>query len=94
MDRESNPVCQFHPGGPVFHEGYKFWGCCKKRVINFDDFLNQKGCAEGEHCWTLREKPAPENVKEDLLTEVKEVHEIRPPLNYTERPDVNSQLVS
>jgi len=25
--------------GPVFHEGLKGWGCCDKKVIDFDDFM-------------------------------------------------------
>merc|ERR1711972_251430 len=39
--------CKFHPGGPIFHEGLKGWSCCKKRVIDFNDFLNIPGCTVG-----------------------------------------------
>ena len=24
--------CQFHPGAPFFHEGFKGWTCCDKKV--------------------------------------------------------------
>ena len=48
-------VCVFHPGVPVFHDAMKVrlcilllfiyfslkgWSCCKKRCIDFTDFLN------------------------------------------------------
>ena len=37
---ESQP-CVFHPGNPVFHEGFKFWSCCEKRTTDFNAFLEQ-----------------------------------------------------
>eukprot|EP00043_Microstomoeca_roanoka_P029136 m.20953 g.20953 ORF g.20953 m.20953 type:complete len:346 (-) comp8994_c0_seq1:165-1202(-) len=44
--------CLFHPGEPVFHEGYKYWSCCpKKKTYEFDEFLEFKGCSTGKHCW-------------------------------------------
>jgi CHORD len=44
-------LCLYHPGFPVFHEGMKFWSCCIKRTSDFDEFLKQKGCETGRHCW-------------------------------------------
>ncbi|XP_070710494.1 cysteine and histidine-rich domain-containing protein 1 [Pempheris klunzingeri] len=44
-------VCVHHPGAPVFHEGYKYWSCCCIRTIDFNAFLDQKGCTTGKHCW-------------------------------------------
>jgi len=41
--------CNYHPGMPVFHEGEKYWSCCKKKTISFIDFLSMPGCATG-HC--------------------------------------------
>ncbi|KAG1382151.1 hypothetical protein G6F61_002529 [Rhizopus arrhizus] len=41
--------CQFHEGAPVFHEGLKGWSCCKKRVSDFDEFLQIPGCSFGLH---------------------------------------------
>lgn len=34
----------FHPGAPVFHEGSKGYTCCKRRVLEFDQFLRIEGC--------------------------------------------------
>nr|XP_061817104.1 cysteine and histidine-rich domain-containing protein 1-like isoform X1 [Nerophis lumbriciformis] len=44
-------VCTHHCGGPVFHEGYKYWSCCCIKTIDFNAFLDQKGCTTGKHCW-------------------------------------------
>lgn len=42
--RPDNEGCIYHPGQAVFHEGSKGWTCCKRRVLEFDDFLNIEGC--------------------------------------------------
>ncbi|XP_008316937.1 cysteine and histidine-rich domain-containing protein 1 isoform X2 [Cynoglossus semilaevis] len=44
-------ICTYHPGAPVFHEGYKFWSCCSIKTIDFNAFLDQKGCSTGKHRW-------------------------------------------
>ncbi|XP_044040479.1 cysteine and histidine-rich domain-containing protein 1 isoform X2 [Siniperca chuatsi] len=44
-------VCTHHPGAPVFHEGYKYWSCCCIKTVDFNAFLDQKGCSTGKHCW-------------------------------------------
>ncbi|XP_073331172.1 cysteine and histidine-rich domain-containing protein 1 [Pagrus major] len=44
-------VCTHHPGGPVFHEGYKYWSCCCIKTTDFNAFLDQKGCTTGKHRW-------------------------------------------
>ncbi|KAI9656734.1 MAG: hypothetical protein M1821_003373 [Bathelium mastoideum] len=36
--------CVHHPGVPIFHEGSKGYSCCKRRVLEFDEFLNMPGC--------------------------------------------------
>lgn len=36
--------CVFHPGVPIFHEGSKGYSCCKRRVLEFDQFLKLEGC--------------------------------------------------
>lgn len=46
-----NTVCIYHPGVPIFHEGLKYWSCCKKRTTEFNDFLAQIGCSQGKHVW-------------------------------------------
>ena len=33
-----------HPGAPIFHEGSKGWSCCKRRVMEFDQFMKIEGC--------------------------------------------------
>lgn len=43
--------CIYHPGVPIFHEGLKFWSCCRKRTTDFNAFLNQVGCEVGNHVW-------------------------------------------
>lgn len=52
VDENSNKdLCEYHSGGPVFHEGYKYWSCCKKRTSDFAEFLKQSGCKKGDHNW-------------------------------------------
>uniref|UniRef100_A0A3B4X7S0 Zgc:92429 n=1 Tax=Seriola lalandi dorsalis TaxID=1841481 RepID=A0A3B4X7S0_SERLL len=48
-------VCTHHPGAPVFHEGYKYWSCCCIRTIDFNAFLDQKGCTTGKHRWVPKQ---------------------------------------
>lgn len=40
--------CVHHPGVPVFHEGSKGYTCCKRRVLEFDQFLSIEGCKSKE----------------------------------------------
>lgn len=47
----NDTICIHHPGAPVFHEGYKFWSCCKKKTTDFTAFLEQVGCETGRHKW-------------------------------------------
>ena len=42
-------ACIFHPGEPYFHDAYKEWTCCKKRSVDFTEFLNYKGCSVARH---------------------------------------------
>ncbi|KAI4498097.1 hypothetical protein M0802_006921 [Mischocyttarus mexicanus] len=46
--------CLYHPGIPIFHEGMKYWSCCKKKTTDFSVFLEQPGCKEGEHNWASK----------------------------------------
>jgi hypothetical protein len=50
-----NQPCVYHPGNPVFHEGFKFWSCCEKRTTDFNAFLEQKPCVNGTHVWGQKE---------------------------------------
>lgn len=47
-------VCNYHPGIPIFHEGMKYWSCCKKKTTEFSTFLEQPGCTQGKHTWILK----------------------------------------
>jgi len=49
QDFETNPKCIYHPGNQMFHDGLKFWTCCKIKTTDFNAFQNQPGCVEGEH---------------------------------------------
>ncbi|XP_076308447.1 cysteine and histidine rich domain containing protein [Tachypleus tridentatus] len=53
-------TCTYHPGVPIFHEGMKFWSCCKKRTTDFESFLEQEGCTTGSHVW-IKKKNIQEN---------------------------------
>ncbi|KAL8795240.1 MAG: hypothetical protein Q9195_002251 [Heterodermia aff. obscurata] len=41
-----NEECVYHPGQALFHEGTKGWTCCKRRVLEFDEFMKIEGCAQ------------------------------------------------
>ncbi|KAI8138813.1 chord-domain-containing protein [Fennellomyces sp. T-0311] len=55
-------LCVYHPGSPVFHEGSKGWSCCKRRVLEFDEFLKIQGCKEGKHLFVGQQKTEEELV--------------------------------
>ena len=38
--------CNYHPGQALFHEGSKGWTCCKRRVLEFDEFMKIEGCKQ------------------------------------------------
>lgn len=40
----SKESCKHHKGSPIFHEGSKGWSCCKRRVLDFNDFLQIEPC--------------------------------------------------
>ena len=48
-------LCKYHPGGPVFHEGLKYWSCCQRKTTDFTEFLSQAGCSMDSHVWTDEE---------------------------------------
>uniref|UniRef100_UPI00398ECFA5 cysteine and histidine-rich domain-containing protein 1-like isoform X2 n=1 Tax=Pristiophorus japonicus TaxID=55135 RepID=UPI00398ECFA5 len=52
LDTGSNEeVCVYHSGVPIFHEGMKYWSCCKRKTSDFDSFLAQAGCTQSKHMW-------------------------------------------
>lgn len=49
--------CTYHPGVPIFHEGSKGWTCCKRRVLEFDEFMKIEGCrTRSRHCYVGKKK--------------------------------------
>jgi len=71
--------CRHHPGVPVFHDAGKGWSCCKKRVYDFQEFLDMPGCTTGRCCNIKpkdRERPQPEPDKEDENSPKNETHKI------------------
>lgn len=65
MYTDTEEVCRYHPGPPIFHEGQKGWKCCKPRVLTFDEFLEIEPCTQGKHSTTdlppqIEKKEAPE----------------------------------
>ncbi|KAI2271787.1 hypothetical protein LOZ07_003550 [Ophidiomyces ophidiicola] len=55
--------CVHHPGQPIFHEGSKGWSCCKRRVLEFDEFMKIPGCkTKTRHLFVGPGKAAEEKV--------------------------------
>ncbi|RPA81650.1 chord-domain-containing protein [Ascobolus immersus RN42] len=48
-EQDENGPCTFHKGVPIFHEGSKGYSCCKRRVLEFDEFLKIPGCTTEPH---------------------------------------------
>ncbi|KAI0050901.1 chord-domain-containing protein [Auriscalpium vulgare] len=46
---DAGAICVYHPAQPIFHEGSKGYFCCKRRVLEFDEFLKIEGCKKGRH---------------------------------------------
>jgi len=42
-------ICTYHPAPPIFREGSKGYLCCKRRVLEFEEFLKIEGCKKGRH---------------------------------------------
>jgi len=71
-------VCTYHPAPPIFREGSKGYLCCKRRVLEFDEFLKIQGCKTGRHVFALKvtDTPAEELVdcRMDHYQTASEVH--------------------
>lgn len=66
-DARDDEKCVHHPGAPVFHEGSKGWSCCKRRVLEFDQFLKIPGCKEKtRHLFIGKAKPPGEEKVESV----------------------------
>ncbi|KAH9951955.1 chord-domain-containing protein [Amylocystis lapponica] len=49
-------VCRYHSMPPIFREGSKGYLCCKRRVLEFDEFLKIEGCKTGRHVFVPQNK--------------------------------------
>ena len=93
--------CQYHPGAPKFHEGYKGWTCCDKRTTDFTEFLNIPGCTKGK-CSNVKPEE-PESITGIVgeannieLPQVSNVEPNRPSLESVvrlKRPDFSTPLI-
>lgn len=65
--------CVHHPGAPIFHEGSKGYSCCKRRVLEFDQFMNIEGCkTKDKHLFVgSGEKDKAASGGEEVLTTVR-----------------------
>ncbi len=62
--------CVFHPGHALFHEGSKGWTCCKRRVLEFDEFMKIEGCKrKKKHLFVGKGKKAGEEKVETVRCE-------------------------
>ncbi|KAL4065460.1 chord-domain-containing protein [Scleroderma citrinum] len=51
-------VCTYHPAPPIFREGSKGYLCCKRRVLEFEEFLKIEGCTKGRHIFVPKLQPS------------------------------------
>lgn len=62
--RSVEEKCVHHPGAPIFHEGSKGYSCCKRRVLEFDQFMKIEGCkTKDRHLFVGSGKEAAEKAK-------------------------------
>ncbi|TPX41860.1 hypothetical protein SeLEV6574_g05890 [Synchytrium endobioticum] len=61
--------CEYHSGGPIFHEGLKGWSCCTKRVTDFDEMFKIPGCTVEMHSDAVQQAPTREERQQRLQTE-------------------------
>lgn len=64
--------CVFHPGAPIFHEGSKGYTCCKRRVLEFDEFMKIEGCeTKPRHLFVGSGKKGAKTSGEEVLETVR-----------------------
>jgi hypothetical protein len=67
--------CVFHPGLPIFHEGSKGYTCCKRRVLEFDEFMKIEGCeTKNRHLFIGSGKKDGKKGGEEVLETVRYVY--------------------
>ncbi|KAG8797719.1 hypothetical protein FRC18_008896 [Serendipita sp. 400] len=60
-------TCVYHPKPPLFHEGSKGYLCCKRRVLEFDEFLKIEGCKTGKHLFVKKKRNPEASATEELV---------------------------
>lgn len=61
--------CVYHPGQALFHEGSKGWTCCKRRVLEFDEFMKIEGCkGKSNHLFVGSKK---KSAQEEAVSEIR-----------------------
>lgn len=61
--------CIYHSGQALFHEGSKGWTCCKRRVLEFDEFMKIEGCKrKSRHLFVGRKR---QSAQEEAVLEVR-----------------------
>ncbi|KAF7493866.1 Cysteine and histidine-rich domain-containing protein 1 [Sarcoptes scabiei] len=75
-EENHDEACCYHPGQPVFHDGFKGWDCCERKTRDFSLFMEFKGCKKGRHS----------NIKPVNLPNKSEKIEI--PINKIENEDM------
>ncbi|GAP86256.1 putative cord and cs domain-containing protein [Rosellinia necatrix] len=80
QQRSDEEQCAHHPGAPIFHEGSKGYSCCKRRVLEFDQFMKIEGCktsprhlfiGSGQDKSKAKKGPSSEQGGEELLETVR-----------------------
>ncbi|KAI9886550.1 MAG: hypothetical protein M1823_001662 [Watsoniomyces obsoletus] len=62
--------CIFHPGVPIFHDGGKGYTCCRRRVLEFDEFMKIEGCqTKSRHLFAGSGKKSDEKQQGDEVLE-------------------------
>ncbi|KAL7825469.1 hypothetical protein AOLI_G00326760 [Acnodon oligacanthus] len=51
IEKEERNEVKIGTPWPVFHEGMKYWSCCRRKTSDFNSFLSQEGCSKGTHVW-------------------------------------------
>lgn len=86
-NENSDDACQYHPGGPIFHDALKGWSCCKKRSTDFSEFLSIPGCTFGRHNSQKPAQPQKPIIEEVCDEKPSVVH--KPIAAPEERPSVD-----
>lgn len=89
--QNTDESCRHHPGEPYFHDVYKGWSCCKKKSVDFTEFLNIKGCTLSKH--SNDKPPEPEKPQKNADDNKDEIIEVRAPIPKSmERPPIETPM--